>query len=341
MIINQTSSDTAVRLKRKIVGQNIYLSLDTNIYQLPDYSDVNNLEGGYFSYAFAGSETLGGPVNFHSLRAVSKMAFREAFQSTAITSADFHSLNYLSDQSFCGTFGYCESLTTVDFHSLSSIYSAEYEAEEGEEYGFYWAFEGCTSLTSVDFSYLTEVGETNVDRAGGLTSAFAGCTALTTVSFPSLRFLGCSAMANCFSGCENLTNLYFPALTDDSFTGTDLTAWEDMVEGTEDCVIHVPDNLDQQLIEGLTGYPNFGGTNTEVIYDLPFSNHLVGANGVTYERNPVGDTENATCFRQAGTYALDATCFYTSTQYPRVGDTIYSDSNCTVVLTTITQRIGE
>ena len=69
-----------------------------------------------------------------------------------------------------------------------------------------------------------------------------------------------------FYGCSKLTSLSFPALTVDSF-GSEVGQLDRMLSGVTGCTVHFPAAI-QAKIETMTGYPNFGGTNTTVLFDL-------------------------------------------------------------------------
>jgi hypothetical protein len=147
----------------------------------------------------------------------------------------------------------CPSLTSVDLSSLTAV--------SGEN-AFYEAFYNCRSLTSVDLSSLTTLSARNA-----LASAFDSCTALTSVDFSSLTTVsGYHALYAAFSRCSSLTSISFPALT---VAGLQFgsSQFDDMIRGVTGCTIHFPAAV-QAKIEATSGYPNFGGTNTTVLFDL-------------------------------------------------------------------------
>lgn len=147
----------------------------------------------------------------------------------------------------------CPSLTSVDLSSLTSV--------SGED-AFYEAFYKCTALTSVDLSSLT-----TLSGRGALESAFDACTALTSVDFSSLTTVsGYNSLYSAFSRCSSLTSLSFPALT---VAGLQYgsSQFDDMIRGVTGCTVHFPAAV-KAKIETTAGYPNFGGTNTTVLFDL-------------------------------------------------------------------------
>lgn len=147
----------------------------------------------------------------------------------------------------------CPSLTSVDLSSLTKV--------SGES-AFYSAFYNCTALTSVDLSSLTTISGRNA-----LASAFDVCTALTSVEFSSLTTVsGYHALSNTFSRCNSLTSLSFPALTVSGLQYGS-SQFDNMLYGVTGCTVHFPAAV-KAKIEAMYEYPNFGGTNTTVLFDL-------------------------------------------------------------------------
>ena len=172
----------------------------------------------------------------------------------SLTSVDLSSLTTVSgEQALYYAFGGCTALASVDLSSLTTV--------SGEQ-TLYSAFSGCTALTSVDLSSLT-----TVSGSSALASAFDRCTALTSVDFSSLTTVsGYHALYNTFGRCSSLTSLSFPALTVSGLQWGS-SQFDDMIRGVTGCTIHCPAAV-QAKIETTAGYPNFGGTNTTVLFDL-------------------------------------------------------------------------
>ena len=146
-----------------------------------------------------------------------------------------------------------QNLTSVGLNHLTTV---------SGEYALYNAFSGCTALTSVDLSSLT-----TVSGSSALASAFDRCTALTSVDLSSLTTVsGYHSFYNTFGRCSSLTSLSFPALT---VSGLQFgsSQFDDMIRGVTGCTIHFPAAV-QAKIETTASYPNFGGTNTTVLFDL-------------------------------------------------------------------------
>lgn len=195
-----------------------------------DFGLITEISGGYaLNYAFYECTNLAS-VNFGSLVAISeRSALQYAFRG-------------------------CSSISQINFPSLTTI--------SGNN-AFNYAFYGCTSLASINLSALSTISGSSV-----MSNAFENCANLVSVNFASLSTIsGGNALSYAFSGCTSLTSISFPALTADSFTGTVVNQLAGLVGGVTGCTLHFPAAA-QTKIETLTGYPNFGGTNTTVLFDL-------------------------------------------------------------------------
>ena len=151
----------------------------------------------------------------------------------------------------------CTALITANLSTLEKI--------DGPN-GCYGMFSGCTALTSANLSSLQSV------TSYGCRAMFSGCTSLTSVSsFSALSELGREACEEMFKD-SGVTTLSFPALKSTSF-GSRTDQFHNMLSGVTDCMIHFPMNLNPALgstvISSLTGYPDFGGTHTQLSFDLP------------------------------------------------------------------------
>lgn len=206
------------------------------------------------------------------------------FGCTGLTSVDLRNLTYVTNQSFSYAFSGCTALTSVNLSSLSDIRS------------FIETFKGCTALESIDLSTLEKLIDSNsmtrsfegctslknVDMSGlqritgasATTDVFKDCTALETFTFTSLDDISAagSPLGGFFRNCTALKNVYFPALKSTSFGNQGVYTFNNMVAGVTGCTIHFPSNLDPQggstMISSLDQYPNFGGTNTVLAFDL-------------------------------------------------------------------------
>lgn len=158
---------------------------------------------------------------------------------------------------------------------------------------------------------------------------------ITTFTCESLKTIDGAGFGQAFRASSLSTDLRFPALKD-----IQSSTFGGMLTNVSNQTVHFPSNM-QTTVEALTGYPNFGGTNTTVLFDLPATVILTGANSVNYERSPKDDTATALAWRVQDTgtapnLVIDWTPYYTSgTTDPTVSDTIYSDAACTTTVTTI------
>jgi hypothetical protein len=215
----------------------------------------------------------------------------------------------------------CTNLVSADLSALTNLTGS---------YCFNTVFKNCSNLTNVDISSMTNATNAKMEIA------FQNCTSLTTIKFSSLTIINSYGLFyNTFSGCTSLTDIYFPCITPSSF-GSNTNQFAGMLPGVTGCAIHFPSNT-QAKIETIGGYPNFGGTNTTVLFDLPATNTLTGADSNTYTRNPKYDTATALAWK-VGAYGTTnfTPAYYTSgTTDPVVSDTIYSDSACTTAVTTV------
>ena len=194
-------------------------------------------------------------VDLSSLTTVSGVhSLNGAFDGcTSLTSVDLSSLTTVSShQAFANTFRDCSNITSVDLSSLTTL--------SGKS-ALSYAFSGCTAITSVNLSSLTTVS------GGVFTYTFRDCRNITSVNFSSLATMGGGQPMWCaFYGCSKLASLSFPALTADSF-GSAVDQFDNMLSGVTGCTVHFPAAI-QAKIETMKGYPNFGGTNTTVLFDL-------------------------------------------------------------------------
>lgn len=291
----------------------------TGITGALDLSSLTTANGtNACSYMFQGCTGITGKIDLSSLTVgYCNYMF---YGCTGITSVD---LSNLKSGNISYMFSGCTGLTgAIDLSSL------------GYSNGISSVFNGCTGITSVDLSSLNEFS----NNAANL---FTNCTSLTSVDLSSLATIYASgAFQNAFRNCTSLTSLSFPALNTTSFGSQYVNQFNNMLSGVTGCTLHFPKNLDPQTgkttISGLTGYPNFGGTDTVLVFDLPSALFLTGANDAFYDRNPKYDTATALAWFDEENPDLNEVPYYTSgTADPQVGDTIYSDAACTTPVTTI------
>lgn len=144
------------------------------------------------------------------------------------------------------------SIVSVDFSGLESIS------------GFFAMnhFLSGSDVETIDVSGLKSVtGDYAVAQA-------MNSTKLTSVEFHSLDDInGSNVFAFCFADCILLGDIYFNSLKTSSF-GEYTNQFNLMLSDCSGVTLHFPSNL-SQVIPTLDSYPNFGGQNTVILYDLP------------------------------------------------------------------------
>lgn len=241
----------------------------------------------------------------------------ELLQPTTVSTLG--NIKIVGDYALQGVFGYNKNITSIDLSSVEIIKT-----------------NGCSAMFGTTVAVLVSANFESVVYCGdnGFNDFARSSSHFTTFIISSLKTVGTNGFNNAFRA-TGVTSLSFPALKNVNSSGFNL-----MLQLVSNCTIHFPANM-QTTVEALTGYPNFGGTNTTVLFDLPATVILTGANSQTYERSPKDDTGTALAWRKQDTgtepnLVIDWTPFYTSgTTDPVVNDTIYSDSACTTAVTTI------
>ena len=224
-------------------------------------ANINSILGDVDANGVLRQPTEQSDLVFTGVKDVAIAVLQYKFSYTKVKSVSFPNLTTISGSSGCYyAFNNCAALTSVSFPNLTTI-----SGSSGCQNMFYY----CTALTSVSFPSLT-----TISGSSGCNAMFYYCTALTSVSFPSLttisHMFGCFGM---FNNCKALTDVYFPALTTTSFGSDYKNQFSSMMSSTGNKVthtLHFPSNL-ESTIQGLTGYPLFGGTDGYVVlaFDLP------------------------------------------------------------------------
>lgn len=295
---------------------------------------------------------VSGAINLSSLITIGgNYALYQCFAETNISSLDIS--NLVDDTGLSSTIAgicqNCPNLTSFNAHKFIGF---------NNNSGFSYGCQNCTSLTSVDFSsvvYINSYGGMNsafqntalssisfdslVVVTGGMAFnyAFSQCSNLTTAYFPSLRraYIG-NGFINCFSQCTAFSTISFPALKE-----IQQGCFSNTLVGCSNVTVHFPSNMQSTMSSWAEISNGMGGTNTTILFDLPATVYLTGANSQQYERNPRDDTLTALAWRKKDTGVqnkptINWTSYYTSgLTDPAVGDTIYSDAACTTAVTTI------
>lgn len=205
-------------------------------------------------------------INLSGVTSIGDYALFDAYKGNSALSGilDLSSLTSIQNINSCQlAFEGCHNIEGVNLSNLTIIAGSNSCVR---------MFYNCSELASVNFNSLTEIS-----GMWGLTTyrnaMFEKCVSLTSVNFPSLSTLSSQfCMVNMFKDCTSLTSLSFPAFKSTTF-GNYINQINNIIYGVTGCTIHFPSNLDPQtgstVISGLTGYPNFGGTNTVLSFDLP------------------------------------------------------------------------
>lgn len=193
---------------------------------------------------------------------------------------------------------------------------------------------GFRNIESIDISNLRKITGNNALCS---LASFSPNVLNPEISFDSLFNISSYYCFQYIIGSDtssgNNCTFKFPALKEIN----NITSLNKMIYNKDGCTLHFPSNLDPQtgstVISSLETYPDFGGTNTTILYDLPSTKPLIGVDTNTYDRNPKYDTTSVLAWRIGDDWS---TLYYTlGTTDPQVGDMIYSDSACTTVVTTI------
>ena len=286
-----------------------------------DLSGVTDLGNVKFAYAYENDQDITGTVDFSDLVNIGKDAglYYTFHGCNGITSVDLSGLKTISGT--CGNSFYeCNGLINVDMQNLVSI------SGQGTCNAM---FARCKNLTSVNISSLTTLSS----YSNYCAAMFSQCSKLQTIRFASLSNIKSATCLNfVVSDCTSLTDLYFPALDSNSF-GSYTSQFNNMLSGCSGVTVHFPNNL-SSVISSLSGYPNFGGTNTTVLYDLVPTYSLYGDDSNEYIRNPKYDTLTSLGWRIKETEVTSTPYYTAGTSFPNCGlDYIYSDPECTQAVT--------
>lgn len=185
-------------------------------------------------------------------------------------------------------------------------------------------FQSAHYITSVDMSNLRGV-ENDV-----CTDMFNDAWQLASIDLSMLGDIYGWGSFSGFIGGTSITELRLPSFqTLNSSEG----AFSEILKDTNGVTFHLSNDI-QSIVENYDGYPDFGGQNVTVLFDLPSTATRIGANGDYYYRYPKYDT--ATALAWCPLVTGSTTPYYTSgLSDPQVGDNIYSDAACTTVETTV------
>ena len=275
---------------------------DTNssgVLQYPEYRTINmvfdgvtDIAGYGLMYALDYRNNIRANISFPDLTQISGTAgLFCSFMNANVTSVSFPELVTINAQQACyNTFNNCPHLSNISLPKLTTINGVQACCQmfgalpeltsislpalttiSGNN-ACYQMFYICLSLISVSLPLLATINGDTVCQY-----MFYNCTVLETISFPELTSItGSSCFSYMFSQCSKLASISFPKLTTTSF-GNNVNQFSNMFNyntGTQStsgtCTLHFPSNL-ESTIQGLTGYPLFGGTSGKIVlaFDLP------------------------------------------------------------------------
>lgn len=306
--------------------QYAYLNVSFTSNTIVDFVDLETISNGEYACKNAFSNTSGiTAVRMNKLESLESNYCMDAMfsKSTNIVTVSMPLLKKI-DGSYVTQymFSECTSLTSADLGGLEIINGTSYVSQ--------YMFFRCSALITLNLSSL-------IGCYGSCYRFCDECTALTNMSFDSLVIIN-GTWNDFFRLCTNLTSIRFPAIR--TITSNRIST---LCASVPNVTLHFPANT-QTMVEALQGYSAtapFGAVAGSVLFDLPSTFILTGANSQEYERNPKYDTGTALAWRKKDTGSIlnlvvDWTPFYTSgTTDPQANDTIYSDSACTTAVTTI------
>ena len=208
--------------------------------------------------AYQNNRNISGGVAFADLTQISgSHACYRAFRSSSVTSVSMPNLQVISGGYACDTMFAVSDVASANLSNLETI--------SGQD--------GCNSMflqtpiETINLSKLKTISGTNA-----CASMFERCAQLEQIEFPLLdEITGAAAFYRAFA-VSGITSISFPALKSTSF-GTRSNQFSSMLSSVTDCMIHFPTNLNPALgstvISSLSGYPDFGGTHTQLSFDLP------------------------------------------------------------------------
>ncbi len=199
----------------------------------------------YFTFKFPDSI-----VTFNGILQDKVFLADDNWDETQVFCVDFNNVEYLID---CNLYSFCQGMgNPVIIKGLEKI------KEMSGSRAFTGAFSGILeeNHTEISFDNLESIGRASC----GNSLVFSN---LTSLRFPKLTQMGASCLA--FVGNRNGCDIYFNAVTSSTFPNGDEL---DNIGSNKDKVLHFPSNL-STVIPNQSGYPNFGGTNTTIMYDLP------------------------------------------------------------------------
>ena len=193
----------------------------------------------------------------------------DGYQRVHGTTISFPSLETLGISSesvtntFYSAFNSTEGIDIIEFPNLKSI--------EGMSV-FTNAFCNSLDLTEIQFPLLTTInGQYIFSKAFNDIYNPIDDSIFTEIRFPSLKSIeGKNNFELAFTNSNNLQHIYFDSLEtiNDGSTHYYKDNFKNMLKDLDGVTLHFPSGLSQSVISVLDTYPNFGGTNTTILFDL-------------------------------------------------------------------------
>ena len=217
------------------------------------------------------------PANmFGSVRYLRNGMFRQTFEAAGleeiptgffgniVEDENTPAINYA--YAFYNTFKECkfESIPTGFLGNLKYI----------RNYEFSGTFMYCRQLKSIPDTFFDNLegwaeNDTTWYGNNGMTGMFQYCSDLEgSVVFRKLTRLGYYMLQSMFARTK-ISSISFPALTPDSFSHSDYTTFNYMLQGVTGCTVHFPANVQSVIGNWSSVTGGFSGTNTTVLFDLP------------------------------------------------------------------------
>lgn len=259
----------------------------TSIMNFNGIKNIANQRTPSLDYCYYNNTNITGTITFPDLEQIGSNTRSNGMQyafynCSNITEVSFPKLKIIQQGSLSGCFSGCGNLETISFPELIFVNNS----------GMTYTFQNCAKIQKASFPKLWAILQSsnlfancqlldelnipvlNVIPSQALMQAFEN-TSLTTVNFTGLCHIDNSSLQTAFKN-SSIENIYFPALA--SFGNTN--CFTNMLQGCSNVTLHFPSDI-SSTIQTCSGYPNFGGTNTTVLFDLPAIDGVCNYTGLT------------------------------------------------------------
>ena len=270
----------------EIENRGLYHTFSINQFTSVSFPKLKKV-GNEGLYSFISGNSVLAEYSFPLLEYAENSAFYLAFQNCdLLRTVYFPKLKYAGNYAFTRSFQFCSNIESVSFPEL------EYAEYNCFEYLFQSSNE--QNMQSISFPKLKYAGNSafsyafsNMYNQNAIditfdNLAYVGSSCfyyafqygfLNDVTFSKLSMLENNAFQRTFAyRNDGVVNIYFPALTEISFhnyhNSQSKNYFYQMLQSVQNCTLHFPSNL-EDIISTFYGYPNFGGSNNTVLYDLP------------------------------------------------------------------------